>query len=226
MARNPRYSPCHARSTKIPEVMKMPRSLDELIAQADKLADQFEAYEPEQAERGEPVLLTLRRIAYQRSLLERELKHAVRKARRVGESWTRIGSELGTSGEAARQRYGDCADDSTAQSTVHVARAGAARRATSTGRSLTGLKESGGRSLSRKAEKREVVPNANGGWDVRKPGSPRASAHAETQQQAEQRAREILRNAGGGELRIKGKDGKIRSQNTVPKRDDSRRGTG
>ncbi|WP_240759486.1 hypothetical protein [Phytoactinopolyspora endophytica] len=84
----------------------MPRSIDELIARADELADQFEAYEPRQEDRGEPTLMALRRVAYRRSLVERELADAVRDARDAGASWAKIGDELGTSGEAARQRYG------------------------------------------------------------------------------------------------------------------------
>lgn len=85
----------------------MPRSIDELIAQADELADQFEAYQPEAEDFGkEPPLVALRRAAYRRSLAERELADAVCQARRSGASWAKIGDELGTSGEAARQRYG------------------------------------------------------------------------------------------------------------------------
>lgn len=88
----------------------MPRSLDELMARADQLADTFEAYEPQDADRGEPPLMALRRLTYQRGMMERELTEAVRNARKAGASWAKIGSELGTSGEAARQRYADKAD--------------------------------------------------------------------------------------------------------------------
>lgn len=83
----------------------MPRSMDELIARADELADAFEQYEPSDEDRGEPALLALRRVAYQRALLEGELLAAVRAAREAGASWATVGRELGTSGEAARQRY-------------------------------------------------------------------------------------------------------------------------
>lgn len=85
----------------------MPRSIHEMIARANKIADQFEDYEPRQEDRHEPPLMALRRIAYRRVLIERELADAVREARKSGESWTKIGNELGTSGEAARQRYSD-----------------------------------------------------------------------------------------------------------------------
>jgi hypothetical protein len=83
----------------------MPRSIDELLAHADDLADRFEDYEPREGDRAEPTLMALRRAAYRRALIERELVEMVRQAREAGTSWTRIGRELGTTGEAARQRY-------------------------------------------------------------------------------------------------------------------------
>lgn len=63
--------------------------------------------------------------------------------------------------------------------------------------------------------RRHVVPNEKGGWDVKAPGADRASAHTDTQKQALDRARDIVRNAGGGEVRIHGRDGKIRDSDTV-----------
>lgn len=62
---------------------------------------------------------------------------------------------------------------------------------------------------------RHVVPDANGGWKVEKPGGSRASAHANTQQEAINRAREIVHNAGGGEVVIHGRDGAIRDKDTI-----------
>lgn len=62
---------------------------------------------------------------------------------------------------------------------------------------------------------RHVVPNSRGGWDVKKPGSSRASAHADTQRKAITRAKQIVSNAGGGEVRIHGTGGKIRDSDTV-----------
>lgn len=53
-----------------------------------------------------------------------------------------------------------------------------------------------------------VVPNANGGWDVKKSNSERASAHTETKAEAIMVAREISRNQKS-ELIIHNKDGKI-----------------
>lgn len=65
------------------------------------------------------------------------------------------------------------------------------------------------------------MPNANGGWDVTGGGS-RASAHTDTQAEAISRAREIVGNAGGGEVTIHGRDGKIREKDTVPNGTDPR----
>jgi hypothetical protein len=63
---------------------------------------------------------------------------------------------------------------------------------------------------------RHVVPNPDGGWDVRAPGAERSSAHLHTQADAIDRAREIVGNSGGGEVVIHGRDGRIRDSDTVP----------
>jgi hypothetical protein len=76
-----------------------------LLAHADELADRFEDYEPGEGDRRETTLMALRRTAYRRALLEGEIIEIVRQAREAGASWARIGKELGTTGEAARQRY-------------------------------------------------------------------------------------------------------------------------
>jgi len=62
---------------------------------------------------------------------------------------------------------------------------------------------------------RYVVPNPEGGWDVTTRGGSRASAHRDTQAAAQDRAREIVHNAGGGEVVIHGRDGRIRDSDTV-----------
>lgn len=62
---------------------------------------------------------------------------------------------------------------------------------------------------------RHVVPDPDGGWNVVAPGASRASAHCGTQADAINRGREIVHNAGGGELRIHGRDGKIRDSDTI-----------
>lgn len=63
---------------------------------------------------------------------------------------------------------------------------------------------------------RHVVPNPDGGWDVRKPGASRASSHHPTQADAEARAKVILGNVGGGEAVIHNRQGQIRDSDTVP----------
>jgi hypothetical protein len=62
---------------------------------------------------------------------------------------------------------------------------------------------------------RHVVPNPEGGWDVRAPGSQRSSVHTDTQGQAIDRAREIVGNTGGGEVVIHGRNGRIRDSDTI-----------
>jgi hypothetical protein len=62
----------------------------------------------------------------------------------------------------------------------------------------------------------DVQPRRSGGWEVQKEGASRASAIARTQEEAHERAREFARNAGGGEVRIKGRDGRIRDSDTIP----------
>ena len=67
---------------------------------------------------------------------------------------------------------------------------------------------------------RHVVPSPEGGWDIKKPGASRSSAHEGTQAAAIRRAKEIVRNQGGGEVRVHGRDGKIRDSDTVPPAND------
>ena len=63
---------------------------------------------------------------------------------------------------------------------------------------------------------RHVTPNPDGGWDVQKPGASRASSHHSTQAEAEARAKQIVARAGGGEVRIHDRKGRIRDSDTVP----------
>lgn len=53
------------------------------------------------------------------------------------------------------------------------------------------------------------------GWAVKKPGGERASSVHPTQQGAEQRAKAIVSNLGGGEVRIQGRDGRWCDSDTV-----------
>lgn len=67
---------------------------------------------------------------------------------------------------------------------------------------------------------RTVQRRAGGNYEVRKPGATRASAVESTQAEAINRARDILRNDGGGELAVRSNKGPIRAQDTIkPGRD-------
>lgn len=57
-------------------------------------------------------------------------------------------------------------------------------------------------------ETHHVVPNAKGGWDIRRGGGDRSSGHFEVKSVAIDRAREISRNQST-ELRIHNRDGRI-----------------
>ena len=87
--------------------MTMPRTVDEILQHADELAARFEDYEPGPADELDPGAVALLRAAIQeRSDAERHVLDAVKAAREAGLSWASIGLFVGTSGEAARQRYG------------------------------------------------------------------------------------------------------------------------
>lgn len=52
-------------------------------------------------------------------------------------------------------------------------------------------------------------------WAVKKGGSDRASSVHTTQREAEQAAKNTVRNLGGGEVRIQGENGRWRDSDTV-----------
>lgn len=58
-----------------------------------------------------------------------------------------------------------------------------------------------------------VVPNPNGGWDVKKGGSDKASNHFDKKSDAVEKGRTISQNQGS-EFYIHGKDGKIQSKDS------------
>jgi hypothetical protein len=87
--------------------MTVPRSVQEILDHADELAARFEDYEPAKSDERDPAAYTaLRDAVVSRSQAERAILEAVEKARAQGYSWAFIGNIIGTSGEAARQRYG------------------------------------------------------------------------------------------------------------------------
>ncbi len=88
---------------------------------------------------------------------------------------------------------------------------------------MASSKGSGGRG-SGQPTRRIVQPRAEGsGWEVVKPGHQRASATAPTKAAAEARAKEIVRNLGGGEVTSKDRTGsRIVDSDTVPPGNDPR----
>lgn len=57
-------------------------------------------------------------------------------------------------------------------------------------------------------------------WNIQKEGANRTSGSASTQKKAEQQAKGYAANSGGGEVRIHGRDGKIRDSDTVAPAND------
>ena len=88
----------------------MPRSIQEVLDQADELARRFENYEPDANDERPVEEYMLERAALARARSERQVADAVIAARTSGASWQRIGSLLGTSAQAAQQRYGALID--------------------------------------------------------------------------------------------------------------------
>ena len=68
-----------------------------------------------------------------------------------------------------------------------------------------------------KPNRRDVVPSKSGtGWDVTKPGREKPVSRHRKQSTADQAAGRDLRRTGGGERVTHGRDGKIRSKDTIP----------
>ena len=85
----------------------MPRSLQEILDHAEELAGHFEENPPDPAHMVDATTIhALRDAVVDRAKAEEALAAAVQSARAEGHTWSRIGAILGTSGEAARQRYG------------------------------------------------------------------------------------------------------------------------
>ena len=78
----------------------MPRTIQEILDHADELAERFESYEPGAGDER-PV---------EEYMLERQVIEAVVAARAAGASWQKIGGLLGTSAQAAQQRYSSLVD--------------------------------------------------------------------------------------------------------------------
>lgn len=65
-----------------------------------------------------------------------------------------------------------------------------------------------------------MVHKARDGWANSRNGASRAEGIYPTQKEAIDAARQNLRNSGGGELTIQGRDGRIREKDTVPPGND------
>lgn len=84
----------------------MPRTAEEIINQAEELATRFEDHEPDADDiRDASALRELRQAFLARAEAEQRVTDAVQRARADGHSWASIGAMVGTSGEAARQKY-------------------------------------------------------------------------------------------------------------------------
>ena len=85
----------------------MPRSIQDILDHADELAARLENYDPETGDERPVEEYLLERAALARARSERQIVDAVTTARSKNVSWQRIGELLGTSAQAAQQRYGN-----------------------------------------------------------------------------------------------------------------------
>ena len=73
---------------------------------ADELAKRFEDFDPDHAKEIPVAEYVLQRAVVARARSEQQLLDAVVTARVAGLPWQKIGAILGTSAQAAQQRYG------------------------------------------------------------------------------------------------------------------------
>jgi len=66
-----------------------------------------------------------------------------------------------------------------------------------------------------KPQDRTIYKNEDGKWVNEKHEAGKASTLHDTQEEAYEAAKEMIHNQGGGEISIKGLDGKIREKNTI-----------
>lgn len=82
------------------------RSTEQIIRHGDDLVARFENAEPNPLDDDQhQAVIALRTAVTTRSQAEAEVLAQVRRARSAGVTWSVLGIVLGTSGEAARQRY-------------------------------------------------------------------------------------------------------------------------
>lgn len=93
----------------------MPRTVEEILARADELAKKFEKFEPDTGTAMDGRALRDVREGFEDlARAQQRLTERVAVARASGHSWATIGAMLGTSGEAARQRYNQAPTGKTA----------------------------------------------------------------------------------------------------------------
>lgn len=66
-----------------------------------------------------------------------------------------------------------------------------------------------------KNNNRTVYQRPDGNWNNKGDNADRPKSVHPTQREAEKAAKDIVRNQGGGEVTIKGRDGRIRDRDTV-----------
>jgi hypothetical protein len=66
---------------------------------------------------------------------------------------------------------------------------------------------------------RTIFKTKDGDWANKRDGASKPASLHHTQQQAAAAGKQNLLNSGGGELKIKGLDGKIRSKDTIGRSD-------
>jgi hypothetical protein len=77
---------------------------------ADQLAERFVKYDPVPGEERPVEEYLLQRAALARARSERDIVDAITAARSTGVPWQGVGELLGTSAQAAQQRYGSLVD--------------------------------------------------------------------------------------------------------------------
>lgn len=113
-----------ARDRFLPEkVMPMPRTMKEIMDQADELARRFEAGDiPEgSTPRDARPLREVREAFDDVAHAQTRLADRISVARAEGHSWAAIGIMVGTSGEAVRQRYGQPAKPTPVEAVAKAA---------------------------------------------------------------------------------------------------------
>jgi hypothetical protein len=91
---------------QVHQVITMPRSIQDILDHADELARRFEQLDPNEAVEVPVEEYLLQRAVVARARTEQQLVEAVAKARSAGITWQKVGALLGTSAQAAQQRYG------------------------------------------------------------------------------------------------------------------------